>query len=59
MGLLAATLAVLTVTGVVQVWQIYLVAFCLGLVTVVDNPDAADVRQRDGPAPRWSAMPSR
>jgi len=38
MGLLAAALAVLTVTGVVEVWHIYLVAFCLGLVTVVDNP---------------------
>jgi MFS family permease len=38
MGLLAATLAFLTFTGSVQVWQIYLIAFCLGLVTVVDNP---------------------
>ncbi len=38
MGLLATTLAVLTFAGLVQVWQIYLVAFCLGLVTVVDNP---------------------
>jgi len=37
-GALAAVLAVLTLTGVVQVWMIYLVAFGLGLVTVVDNP---------------------
>ncbi len=38
MGLLAATLAALTFSGVVQVWQIYLIAFTLGLATVVDNP---------------------
>ena len=38
MGLLAAVLAVLTLTGHVQVWHIYLIAFGLGLATVVDNP---------------------
>ena len=38
MGLLAAVLAILTLSGVVQVWEIYLVAFGLGLATVVDNP---------------------
>ena len=38
MGVLAAILAVLTLTGVVQVWDIYLLAFMLGMVTVVDNP---------------------
>jgi MFS family permease len=38
MGLLAAVLAVLTLTGHVQVWHIYLIAFALGLATVVDNP---------------------
>lgn len=38
MGLLALTLAVLTLTGHVEVWHIYAVAFGLGLVTVVDNP---------------------
>jgi MFS family permease len=38
MGLLAAGLAALTLGGLVQVWQIYLFAFLLGLVTVVDNP---------------------
>ncbi|MGV9315561.1 MFS transporter [Streptomyces sp. NPDC003691] len=31
-------LAVLTLTGQVQVWHVYLTAFLLGLVTVVDNP---------------------
>lgn len=38
MGLLAAGLAALTLSGVIQVWHIYLFAFLLGLVTVVDNP---------------------
>ncbi|MGH3495050.1 MAG: MFS transporter, partial [Sciscionella sp.] len=38
MGLLAATLAALTLTGVITVWHIYLIAFTLGMVTVVDNP---------------------
>jgi MFS family permease len=32
------TLAVLTLTGTVQVWHIYLVAVVLGFVTVIDNP---------------------
>jgi MFS family permease len=38
MGSLAAMLAALTLVGVVQVWQVYLIAFGLGLATVVDNP---------------------
>jgi MFS family permease len=38
MGLLAAVLAVLTLTGHVQVWHVYLIAFGLGLATVIDNP---------------------
>jgi MFS family permease len=38
MGLLALVLGVLAVTGSAQVWQIYLLAFALGLATVVDNP---------------------
>ncbi len=37
-GSLAAVLAVLTLVGVIQVWQVYLIAFGLGLTTVVDNP---------------------
>ncbi|MEV8536287.1 MFS transporter [Streptomyces sp. NPDC051211] len=38
MGLTGAALGVLTITGHVQVWHVYLTAFLLGLVTVVDNP---------------------
>jgi MFS family permease len=38
MGLLAAALAVLTLTGTVRVWHVYLLALLLGVITVVDNP---------------------
>lgn len=38
MGVLAVLLAGLTLAGVVQVWQVYLIALGLGLATVVDNP---------------------
>lgn len=38
MGLLADVLAVLTLSGIVTVWHVYLIAFALGMVTVVDNP---------------------
>ena len=38
MGVLAVLLAVLTLTGLVQVWQVYLIALGLGFATVVDNP---------------------
>jgi MFS family permease len=38
MGVLALILGVLALTGVVQVWQVYLLAFALGMVAVVDNP---------------------
>lgn len=38
MSLTGLALAVLTLTGHVQVWHVYLTAFLLGLVTVVDNP---------------------
>ncbi|MEV6649121.1 MFS transporter [Streptomyces sp. NPDC051219] len=38
MGLTGLALAVLTLSGQVQVWHVYLTAFVLGLVTVVDNP---------------------
>ena len=38
MGALALILGVLALTGVVQIWQVYLLAFALGVVTVVDNP---------------------
>ena len=38
MGVLAAVLGVLTVTGAVTVWQIYVFALALGTVTAVDTP---------------------
>ena len=36
--MLALTLGLLTVTGVVQLWMVFVLAVGLGLVTVVDNP---------------------
>ncbi len=38
MGVLALGLGVLTTSGAAEVWHVYLFAFALGLVTVVDNP---------------------
>ncbi|MCQ4081419.1 MFS transporter [Streptomyces sp. RB6PN25] len=38
MGVLGLALAALTLTGQVQVWHVYAIAFLLGMVTVVDNP---------------------
>jgi MFS family permease len=38
MGALALILGLLALTGAVQIWHIYVLAFALGLVTVVDNP---------------------
>ncbi|MFE2278820.1 MFS transporter [Streptomyces sp. NPDC059454] len=38
MALTSLALAVLTLTGRVEVWHIYVAAFALGLATVVDNP---------------------
>ncbi|WP_433341427.1 MFS transporter [Streptomyces sp. CA-253872] len=38
MGLTGLALAVLTLSDSVEVWHVYLTAFVLGLVTVVDNP---------------------
>jgi MFS family permease len=35
---LAVALSILTLSGAVEVWHIYVIAFMLGLVTVVDNP---------------------
>ena len=52
MGMLALVLGVLALTGVVTVWQVYLLAFALGLVAVVDNPArqtfVAEMVGRDG-----------
>lgn len=38
MSLLALSLGLLTVTGAVEAWHVYAIAFGLGVVTVVDNP---------------------
>ena len=38
MALLAAVLAVLTITGAVKAWHVYLLAAALGAVAAVDNP---------------------
>jgi MFS family permease len=38
MGVLAAVLGVLTVSGFIAVWQIYLFALALGVVAAVDTP---------------------
>ncbi|MEV7426279.1 MFS transporter [Streptomyces sp. NPDC091212] len=38
MALCGISLAVLTLSGHVQVWHVYLIAFMLGMVTVIDNP---------------------
>ncbi len=38
MGVLALILGLLALTGTVRIWHVYLLAFALGMVTVVDNP---------------------
>ncbi|CAG4891285.1 MFS transporter [Paraburkholderia saeva] len=38
MGTLALGLGILTVTGLVQLWQVYVFAFLLGCVTAFDSP---------------------
>jgi MFS family permease len=51
-GVLALLLGVLALTGAVAIWQVYLLAFALGLVTAVDNPTrqafAVEMVGRDG-----------
>jgi len=37
-GVLALILGLLVATGLVKVWMVYTLAFCLGIVTVFDNP---------------------
>jgi MFS family permease len=37
-GMLAFILGVLVLTGLVQIWMVYALALCLGLVTALDNP---------------------
>ena len=52
MGGLALILSVLALTGWVEIWQVYALAFGLGAVTVVDNPTrqafASEMVGRDG-----------
>jgi MFS family permease len=54
MGVLALILGVLAITHSVQIWQVYALAFALGMVTVVDNPTrqafATEMVGRSGPA---------
>src|SRR5262249_4569887 len=38
MALCALVLGLLEIGGVVSIWHVYLVAFVLGVITVVDNP---------------------
>lgn len=38
MGTLALVLGILVITGTAQVWHVYVLAFCLGSTTVLDNP---------------------
>ncbi|MFF7728471.1 MFS transporter [Streptomyces sp. NPDC008001] len=57
MGVTGLALAVLTLSGHVQVWHVYLTAFVLGLVTVVDNPARqAFVVEMVGPADLRNAV---
>ena len=37
-GILALILGTLVATDLVRVWMVYILAFCLGIVTVFDNP---------------------
>jgi MFS family permease len=52
MGVLALILGVLALTHSVAIWQVYALAFALGMVTVVDNPTrqafATEMVGRDG-----------
>ena len=51
MGVLALVLAVLDLTGTVQLWHVYALAFGLGLASVVDTPvRQAFVSEMVGPA---------
>jgi MFS family permease len=57
LGLIAGVLAVLTLTHVVAPWQVYVVAFALGLVTAVDNPTRqAFANEMVGPAQLSNAI---
>ena len=49
-GVLALTLGLLTLTGAVELWMVYALAFALGLVTIVEQPGrSAFVHELVGP----------
>ncbi|MFH8368668.1 MFS transporter [Streptomyces sp. NPDC018031] len=57
LGACGLALAALTLSGHVQVWHVYLFAFLLGMVTVVDNPTRqAFVVEMVGPAELRNAV---
>ncbi|WP_243869583.1 MFS transporter [Streptomyces liangshanensis] len=57
MGLCGLSLAFLTLSGHVQVWHVYLIAFLLGMVTVVDNPSRQSfVSEMVGPSQLRNAV---
>ncbi|HEY4701473.1 MAG TPA: MFS transporter, partial [Streptosporangiaceae bacterium] len=57
LGLVAGVLAFLTLAHLVQAWQVYVVAFALGLVTAVDNPTRqAFANEMVGPAQLSNAI---
>lgn len=57
MALTGVALAVLTLSGHVQVWHVYLAAFAVGLATVVDNPARQSfVSEMVGPAHLQNAV---
>jgi len=37
-GLVALALAILTLAGNIELWEVYVLATCLGLVNLFDNP---------------------
>ncbi len=50
-GLLALTLGILTISGVVELWMVYVIAAGFGAVTAVDNPSRQTfVMEMVGPA---------
>ncbi|MEU6575562.1 MFS transporter [Streptomyces sp. NPDC046805] len=57
MAVTGLVLAVLTLTGHVQVWHVYVAAFAVGLATVVDNPARQSfVSEMVGPAQLHNAV---
>jgi MFS family permease len=57
MGGLALILGLLAITGEVRLWHVYLLAFALGMFTVVDNPTRQTfVTEMTGPADMPNAI---